>query len=558
MYKKEDAVMKKIRKTKLLGVILCGLITSFTVTSVYKSIDPVFAQDESQSDGRLVFINDGLISLSGRIALCGEGDSVVITVVDSKSNSALPEDSTEVLFMYESKTDKNGNWKFNFVLDKSGSYRAYVGSDGLAETKTIDFKFVDKHKFETASAELISADSADKIAEILKQSAADLGLSEEQIIDFKAISDLVYHEIKEKTKLDIEESEFILKKSNMITELNAGRLDSLKGYEEILTKGSESYKKYLSAAVLDDVSSKLSRRAFYSFKVFDDTIADAALLSAINNGDVKTILNISVDCGNKIGVNGRISESTAEAMTKEKFNSLQDVKNFIASYAETPKSGSSGGSSGGSSFGGKNTYDGKIAEMPDKSTTQQQTASFFDDISELPWATDAITQLAFRGIINGKSDRKFAPLDKITREEFAKIVTVGFKLNLVDVECPFLDVDKNDWAYIYIRSAYIAGIVKGFSDTEFGYGENVTREDLCVMVERAINIGGDKIESDMTEKEIVFDDTDQISEYASESISRLAKAGIISGDGKNFNPKMNATRAEAAKIIYLTLNAIKR
>lgn len=78
------------------------------------------------------------------------------------------------------------------------------------------------------------------------------------------------------------------------------------------------------------------------------------------------------------------------------------------------------------------------------------------------------------------------------------------------------------------------------------------------MVERAINIGGDKIESDMTKKEIVFDDTDQISEYASESISRLAKAGIISGDGKNFNPKMNATRAEAAKIIYLTLNAIKR
>ena len=115
--------MKKIRKTKLLGVILCGLITSFTVTSVYKSLDPVFAQDESQSDGRLVFINGGLISLSGRIALCGEGDSVVITVVDSKSNSALPEDSAEVLFMYESETDKNGIWKFNFVLDKSGSYR---------------------------------------------------------------------------------------------------------------------------------------------------------------------------------------------------------------------------------------------------------------------------------------------------------------------------------------------------------------------------------------------------------------------------------------------------
>ena len=95
--------MKKIRKTKLLGVILCGLITSFMVTSVYKSIDPVFAQDESQSDGRLVFINGGLISLSGRIVLCGEGDSVVITVVDSKSNSALPEDSTEVLFMYETE-----------------------------------------------------------------------------------------------------------------------------------------------------------------------------------------------------------------------------------------------------------------------------------------------------------------------------------------------------------------------------------------------------------------------------------------------------------------------
>ena len=158
--------------------------------------------------------------------------------------------------------------------------------------------------------------------------------------------------------------------------------------------------------------------------------------------------------------------------------------------------------------------------------------------------------MSYRGVLNGRSERLFTPNDNVTREEFAKIITVAFKLNLVNTECPFGDVDENNWAYPYIRSAYKAGIIKGVSETEFGYGQNITREDLCVMINRMLTVG------ELTLPQVdggVFGDDGEISDYAKESVYYLERAGIILGDGTNFNPKANATRAEAAKIVYLAL-----
>ena len=52
--------------------------------------------------------------------------------------------------------------------------------------------------------------------------------------------------------------------------------------------------------------------------------------------------------------------------------------------------------------------------------------------------------------------------------------------------------------------------------------------------------------------ELNFADSSAIDPYASEAVKLLKNSGILSGDNNNmFNPKQNATRAEAAKIIYM-------
>ena len=54
-----------------------------------------------------------------------------------------------------------------------------------------------------------------------------------------------------------------------------------------------------------------------------------------------------------------------------------------------------------------------------------------------------------------------------------------------------------------------------------------------------------------------FADDELISAYAKEAVSMLTEAGVINGVGDNkFDPKANATRAQAAKVIFGALKLI--
>ena len=68
------------------------------------------------------------------------------------------------------------------------------------------------------------------------------------------------------------------------------------------------------------------------------------------------------------------------------------------------------------------------------------------------------------------------------------------------------------------------------------------------MVERAANAAGIELSSGA---ELIFTDEGDISDYALNAVKAMAKAGVINGyeDG-TFQPKTNATRAQAVVIIY--------
>ena len=101
-------------------------------------------------------------------------------------------------------------------------------------------------------------------------------------------------------------------------------------------------------------------------------------------------------------------------------------------------------------------------------------------------------------------------------------------------------------------SAVKSGIVSGISQDEFGAGRMISREDMAVILYRAMQYKGISFASE----DAKFSDSEEISEYAINAVGSLAEKGIINGVGDDrFSPKTSATRAEAAVIIYRSINA---
>lgn len=169
----------------------------------------------------------------------------------------------------------------------------------------------------------------------------------------------------------------------------------------------------------------------------------------------------------------------------------------------------------------------------------------FKDVPPNYYASKEISYLVSSGIIRGYVDRTFKPAKTVTRAEFATFITRALELEMA--ESSFKDLDKNNDLYYGVSSAAKAGIVKGFADGTFKGGLPVTREDMAVMIDRAIQLKGKYPKT----KPLDFSDSAQIGGYAKKSIERLYYYGIMGPySGKKFDGKVVGSRAETARFLY--------
>lgn len=83
----------------------------------------------------------------------------------------------------------------------------------------------------------------------------------------------------------------------------------------------------------------------------------------------------------------------------------------------------------------------------------------------------------------------------------------------------------------------------------FGSSDNITRQDMAVIIYRAAQATG--VELDETNEGKTFDDDMSVAAYAKEAVDMLVRAGVINGISETeFAPLANATRAQAAKMTY--------
>ena len=175
-----------------------------------------------------------------------------------------------------------------------------------------------------------------------------------------------------------------------------------------------------------------------------------------------------------------------------------------------------------------------------------QQSKVFNDLEGYEWAEPAITKLHSAGIVNGTGNGNFEPERLVTREEFVKLMCEAFNVEESDMELTFSDVKADDWFYGYVSRAVNAKIVMGFSEDMFGTGANISREDMTVMLYRALKATGKSMDNVQNE----FNDKNMIADYAKESVDTMTAHGIINGVGNNmFAPEKSATRAEAAVVI---------
>ena len=179
----------------------------------------------------------------------------------------------------------------------------------------------------------------------------------------------------------------------------------------------------------------------------------------------------------------------------------------------------------------------------------------FSDIPVGHSAYDAVIYLAERGIINGKSETEFCPDDSLKREEFAKILATSFGLK-DKAESKFIDVDDSAWYASYVEKVLASGLMIGISETEFGIGRTLSRQDLSLILKRFLDKEKISLEADNS---VIYADSDNIASYAKEATDALIAAGIISGRENNmWYPLMDVTRAEAAIALFNALTYEKK
>lgn len=177
----------------------------------------------------------------------------------------------------------------------------------------------------------------------------------------------------------------------------------------------------------------------------------------------------------------------------------------------------------------------------------------FADIETYPWAKDAIETLAASGIVKGTSAGAFSPAEQVTRGDFILMLVRALGLK-AEADGSFTDVKPQDYYAEAVATAKQLGIVIGMNNGQFKPNAKITREDMMVMVARAVQ-AAKKHEIQGAKAALEgFKDAGGVSGYALASVAGFVELGLIQGHNGMLEPKGQATRAETAVFLYRILN----
>lgn len=168
----------------------------------------------------------------------------------------------------------------------------------------------------------------------------------------------------------------------------------------------------------------------------------------------------------------------------------------------------------------------------------------FIDVASDSWAADAVAFASGHELFNGISPDTFGPDLPMTRGMLAMVLhNLEGNPEQATAET-FSDVDASAWYAEAVAWSSARGIVSGYGNGLFGPGDNITREQLAVMLWRYAG------EPAATNKELHFNDADEVSGYALDALIWTIENNIINGKGSGIlDPRGQTTRAQVAQML---------
>lgn len=174
----------------------------------------------------------------------------------------------------------------------------------------------------------------------------------------------------------------------------------------------------------------------------------------------------------------------------------------------------------------------------------------FVDVPDNAWYAPYINEAYSLGLVNGKTSERFDPVASINRAEFVTIVYNMAKGTPPEYEPIFKDVPKGAWYTDKILWAAKNKVVKGYEDGRFGVTDNITREQIAVVLYNYANAKG--ILQDVKPADLSsFKDASSVDGWARDAMAWAVGGGIITGkdNGTALDARGKANRAEATTMV---------
>lgn len=527
-------------------------------------------------------VTDDSIEISGTLSTSRAKSDLILRMVDSTDNEIFADFTSswfrgdEVVFEFDKillpKTLTSGDYTFlitgeDVELPIRVPY-TYVGSDKLLEILT-------------------DLSNADKVGNVISKNASALGLdmtayntfgdeeSDEKKL-FEAIMAKNNYDLPSGSESDADRAKIKAEIQKLISSFDEAiclslfeAIDSSGDatewlklyYEELEFDEDDPATSYSESDITDYLETVKSGKTFAkklseakgldSKEKVREYIYESALLSVIADKrssvaeemmlsfpelfeiDLRTLDNLTSTKRDKCFVN--ISGKNFAS-----YDDASDALNEEISKASGNKR-TYGGSSGG---GGGGSISVSPTLTPETPVTGTASSNSFADMPSEHWAYSAVMLLAERSIVSGRGDGTFSPDDNVTRAEFIKMIVTAMGVKAENIGAPFTDIAADAWYAPYVAAAHKEGIVLGDTDGKFNPDANISRQDMVTILYRAMKLDG-------ANGKMSFTDEREISDYAKNAVAYFGEKGIVNGIGDgSFAPRANATRAQAAKILY--------
>ncbi|MCT4509155.1 MAG: S-layer homology domain-containing protein [Tepidibacter sp.] len=177
-------------------------------------------------------------------------------------------------------------------------------------------------------------------------------------------------------------------------------------------------------------------------------------------------------------------------------------------------------------------------------TTKDEAYNWkYGNVSE--WAYEELVDAVANNLVLDQS--LFTNCKKnITREEFAKLVVNMYTAIKKEDPSPAPVSTFKDTSDTSVRIAYNLGIINGVGDGLFAPNNPVTREQMGVMIFKAVNALG--VEFNKGDGVLTMTDKKDVSSWAVKGVDYVYENNFMKGNGINFNPKGTTTVEQAVAI----------